>query len=99
MKGDLESLLQDELLQLFRHAFLPPPPFFALLAFAISSSQAAPVISEFMADNEATLADEDGIFNDWIEISNPDERAILLLAIISPMMPRIRPSGPSRHSY
>lgn len=30
-----------------------------------------PVISEFMADNNATLADEDGQFSDWIEIHNP----------------------------
>jgi len=50
-----------------------------LLAFSAGLSQAVPVISEFMADNESTLADEDGIFNDWIEISNPDERSISLL--------------------
>lgn len=30
-----------------------------------------PVISEFMADNNSTLADEDGQFSDWIEIFNP----------------------------
>ncbi|HXG49635.1 MAG TPA: lamin tail domain-containing protein [Methylomirabilota bacterium] len=30
-----------------------------------------PVISEFMADNNSTLADEDGQFSDWIEIYNP----------------------------
>jgi hypothetical protein len=29
------------------------------------------VISEFMADNSSTLADEDGEFSDWIEIANP----------------------------
>lgn len=29
------------------------------------------VISELMANNETTLADEDGAFSDWIEIYNP----------------------------
>jgi hypothetical protein len=29
------------------------------------------VISEFMADNESTIADDDGAFTDWIEIFNP----------------------------
>ena len=33
---------------------------------------AAPTITEFMADNESVLADEDGGFTDWIEIHNPD---------------------------
>jgi len=35
-----------------------------------------PVISEFMADNETTLADGDGDFSDWIEIFNPTGDAI-----------------------
>jgi hypothetical protein len=34
------------------------------------------VISEFMADNETTLADDDGDFSDWIEIHNPTAGAI-----------------------
>lgn len=33
---------------------------------------AAPVISEFMADNSSVLTDEDGDYSDWIEIKNPD---------------------------
>jgi hypothetical protein len=33
-------------------------------------SAAEPVISEFMANNERTLADEEGSFPDWIEIHN-----------------------------
>ena len=33
---------------------------------------AEPVISEFMASNDATLSDGDGVFSDWIEIHNPD---------------------------
>ena len=36
----------------------------------------APVISEFMASNEATLPDEDGDFPDWIEIFNPEDEPI-----------------------
>ena len=33
---------------------------------------ASPRISEFMADNDETIADEDGDFSDWLEIHNPD---------------------------
>jgi hypothetical protein len=40
---------------------------------------ANPVISEFMADNKSTIADEDGNFSDWIEIHNPTSTAINLL--------------------
>ncbi|MDP3069472.1 MAG: CotH kinase family protein [Opitutaceae bacterium] len=43
-----------------------------LLTLATASLQAAPVISEFMASNATTLADEDGAYSDWIEIHNPD---------------------------
>ena len=31
----------------------------------------SPIISEFQAINDSTLADEDGDFSDWIEIENP----------------------------
>jgi len=41
-----------------------------LLATAVGLS-ANPVITEFMADNETTLADEDGAMSDWIELHNP----------------------------
>ena len=34
------------------------------------------LISEFMADNEHTLNDEDGDSSDWIEIFNPNESAV-----------------------
>ena len=37
---------------------------------------ATPVISEFMAANETTLADEDGDFSDWIEISNSADQPL-----------------------
>lgn len=39
---------------------------------------AEPIISEFMASNSTTLADEDGAFPDWIEIYNPDAAAVNL---------------------
>ncbi len=35
-----------------------------------------PVISEIVADNSTSLADEDGDFSDWIEIFNPTAAAI-----------------------
>lgn len=37
-----------------------------------------PVITEFMASNAATLADEDGTYSDWVEINNPDGVALNL---------------------
>jgi hypothetical protein len=40
-----------------------------LLAF-VNSASAQITISEFMADNKHTLADEDGDFPDWIELYN-----------------------------
>jgi hypothetical protein len=48
------------------------------VAFAVSclSVNAAPVISEFMAANDTTLADKDGDFSDWIEIHNPDSSEV-----------------------
>ena len=39
---------------------------------------AGPLITEFMAVNDATFADEDGDFSDWIEIHNPTGQAIEL---------------------
>lgn len=39
----------------------------------------APIISEFMADNETTLADGDGVYSDWIEIQNVGDSPIDLL--------------------
>src|SRR6059036_2079837 len=46
--------------------------FGALLILAINSvAQEAPRITEFMASNSRTLADEDGDSSDWIEIYNP----------------------------
>src|SRR2546427_407514 len=42
---------------------------FCLLVMA-ASSRAQVILSEFMADNKLTLADQDGRFSDWIEIYN-----------------------------
>ena len=39
---------------------------------------ADPVISEFLADNVAGLADEDGAHSDWVELHNPDAAALNL---------------------
>ena len=50
----------------------------ALGLFLSLSAYAGPVISEFMASNSETLADEDGDFPDWIEIYNPDMTAVNL---------------------
>lgn len=53
-------------------------PFLAVVALgavALLTSAAQPVISEFLAQNDAVLADEDGAFSDWIEIHNPGPSA------------------------
>lgn len=42
------------------------------------AAQNGPIISEFMAANARTWADEDGDFSDWIEIYNPTAGAINL---------------------
>lgn len=39
---------------------------------------ADPLITEFMASNTATLADEDGTCSDWVEIYNPNASAVSL---------------------
>ncbi len=48
------------------------------LVLAAAPAIAAPTITEFMAANSATLADEDGAFSDWIEIFNPDRDPVNL---------------------
>ncbi len=49
-----------------------------LLLSVFSVAWANPIISEFMADNKSTIADEDGAYSDWIEIHNPTGAAISL---------------------
>ena len=51
---------------------------FAALACLLVPAAAQPVISEFMAQNNNTLADEDGEYSDWIEIRNTGNSAINL---------------------
>ena len=51
----------------------------AVLLAWTQSLAAAPVITEFMASNKTTLADEDGSYPDWLEIYNPDETPVNLL--------------------
>ncbi len=41
------------------------------LLTGLATLRAGPLITEFMAANTATLADEDGAFSDWIEVHNP----------------------------
>ncbi|MFV2067362.1 MAG: CotH kinase family protein, partial [Pirellulales bacterium] len=36
------------------------------------------IITEFMANNDSTLADSDGNFSDWIEVHNPDDAPVNL---------------------
>ncbi len=43
-----------------------------------NAADAAPYISEFMASNTRTLADETGQFQDWIEIYNPSSLTVNL---------------------
>lgn len=47
-----------------------------LYFFLLGSAAGLPDLSEFMASNETTLADEDGDFPDWIELANPGTEAI-----------------------
>ena len=50
----------------------------ALKLLAILPVSANPVITEFMASNQATAVDEDGDFSDWIEIHNPTTAPVSL---------------------
>ena len=43
-----------------------------------NAGDSTPYISEFMASNTRTLADETGLFSDWIEIYNPGSLAVNL---------------------
>lgn len=49
-----------------------------LLLPAASQHGASPVLNEFMASNGSTIADEDGDYEDWIELHNPTRTAIAL---------------------
>ena len=43
-----------------------------LIVRAAAPASAAPLISEFMASNNSTIADQNGDYADWLEIYNPD---------------------------
>jgi hypothetical protein len=58
--------------------FLAPCLTLTLQLFCLLSAAANPVITEFMASNQATAVDEDGDFSDWIEIHNPTAAPISL---------------------
>ena len=46
------------------------------LAAGVFSVRAEPLISEIMASNTKTLADQNGAFSDWIELHNPEAAAV-----------------------
>ena len=50
----------------------------ALVTCFAVPAHADPIITEFMAANTKTLADNDGDFSDWIELFNPDATAVNL---------------------
>src|SRR5664280_2670276 len=59
---------------------LPPPvPVWTLLLFLAFSGDAQVRITEFMASNTSSIADEDGAFSDWIEIQNTTATNVNLL--------------------
>jgi len=47
-----------------------------LLCLSLGPLNAAPVITEFLADNSSGLQDENNDFSDWIEIHNPDSSSV-----------------------
>ena len=60
------------------HRFLPIAPVMATLLLAVPAHSAELVLNEFMASNGTTLADEDGDFEDWIELFNPGSEPVNL---------------------
>lgn len=52
--------------------------FLAFVGIPLPSLLAAPVITEIMAANDATVFDEDGDASDWLEIFNPDATPVNL---------------------
>ena len=58
-----------------RKRFTRRPPFGEALESRRLLSN-LPFIAEFQAVNDATLADEDGDFSDWIEVRNPNDEDV-----------------------
>ena len=50
----------------------------SFLAFGKMSAQSAVAINEVMASNVATIADQDGEFDDWVELYNNSNSAVSL---------------------
>jgi hypothetical protein len=48
----------------------------ALALLGAATARATPEISEFMASNNSTIADQDGDYADWLELYNPDATAV-----------------------
>ncbi|MFT5410642.1 MAG: hypothetical protein ACI9NC_003375, partial [Verrucomicrobiales bacterium] len=57
-------------------AWVSAPLAFVFCLLFQPTSRAVPLITEFVANNDTTLADEDGEFSDWLEIHNPDSGAV-----------------------
>ncbi|MGV3774699.1 MAG: CotH kinase family protein [Verrucomicrobiales bacterium] len=55
---------------MYKSRFLSGAKALLLASLSISSASAQIIISEFMASNTRTLADEDGDYSDWIELLN-----------------------------
>lgn len=53
-----------------------PPNATSQITVGVDVESLAPIITEFLADNESGLTDPDGDFSDWIEIHNPNPFAI-----------------------
>src|ERR1700690_1460234 len=49
-----------------------------ILACPLAAAAPSVVISEFMANNNTTLADEDGDYSDWIELYNSSASTVNL---------------------
>src|SRR5439155_18892672 len=54
------------------------PLWLSCLLVLAAPAHAQVIISEFMADNKTTLADEDGQFPDWIELYNTGANTVNL---------------------
>ena len=54
----------------------PEEPATSRSPLADNEYSANPLLSEFSADNERTLTDEDGEFSDWIEVYNAGDAVI-----------------------
>ena len=54
----------------------------AILVSRLATAAPSVVISEFMAINNTTLADEDGDYSDWIELYNSSANTVNLDGLV-----------------